>query len=288
MCGLTSEKSLATSNVLLTAVGTDSRLHGWSCPQARVPCTHAARGCPAVVTRATLSDHTQSCAFDALSSFFAVNDARFAAEEERSKTLAQTVDTLKVELGFVKTELDYARHSIEYLRKMIRDGFIGGLHSLPSSDDSADSVDDHVPNQALSLPVIDHDSNTPIGVPSTLPDVSTPRQDPPALANLHPDPHRASPQRATTGTSPSFDPAFPAWEGITHRAAADIQARERPLIPAADVLGAPPVRRRRTFADQVFDRLPAGMPVDQAVRRLMRVSAQLAEGMDSMERRNEM
>lgn len=276
------------TKIALIVAGTDRRLHRWSCPEAKVLCTHAARGCAAIITRAGLSEHIQSCPFEAISSYFAMNDARFAAVEERGTELSQTVDALYVELDLVKGELDFARQKIEYLAEMIRHGRVGGSVPRPATD-PADSVVGLDLSQTLPVPGDGSGFTTPLNVPFVLPDVLTLHQDPSTPVEPRATPFRTSSPRPWVGLSPIQESGFPTWAGITPRAAADIQARQRPLIRSPNLLGPPTsMRWRRTFGDRVFDQLPPDMPVDQAVRHLMHVSAELAEGMDSMERRNEM
>ena len=77
----------------------------------------------------------------------------------------------------------------------------------------------------------------------------------------------------TLGTNPLFS-------GITHRAAADINAARR-------VLFSPPFGSHQAYADFAFNRLPPGMSPDETINALRRVVVQLAAGLDTMERRNE-
>ncbi|BEI93722.1 uncharacterized protein CcaverHIS019_0601810 [Cutaneotrichosporon cavernicola] len=77
---------------------TMAHVHRWVCTKAPVPCTQSSRGCTAIVPRDELESHLKTCPFEALSSFFKVNDARFATLERRQEELSAENEGLRAQL----------------------------------------------------------------------------------------------------------------------------------------------------------------------------------------------
>ena len=283
----------------LNPVGEEGRLHAWSCPQALVPCTHAFRGCAAIVPRIELDTHVRSCLYTALSGWFEQSDARDLAQEQRTSRIEAKVAELGERLIATAQELAQATRTIAILRAVLSglmegtDGVeptaggarasaaaLGLLHE--NSEFAADragtmaldrlSLDEEVPETWLQIP-------PPISVGY--------RQ---SRGRSHSRPTGDSEAERTDAVSPENSPTSPAWAGITHRAAADIQASSQPpqLLSSPDLLSSSPAHQPRSFAVDVISSLPIDLPVDAALPALIESTARLAAEMDRMERRGQM
>lgn len=293
------------------------RIHAWTCARAPVPCTHTSRGCPSIVPRESLSAHLRTCPFESLSSFFEVNGARYKAFEDRANTLEGAVRGLQIELAATKADLANARHTLAYLRGRVRDTWVqrGPPSNLPFSEDDpifadffpppSSSLGMSAPAALTPVPLPDRgveDPTTPQNAPRELPSIATPRgsAERPVRPSLSPPAEILAPSApvlATSAGSPRSPPrsvASPAETaairpGITDRAAADIHAAQtQPSgFASQNILSSDGNEARESYADEVFERLPVGMPPDRALTSLMRLTARLALGMDRIERRSQ-
>lgn len=284
----------------LNPVGEEGPLHVWSCPQALVPCTHAFRGCAAIVPRIELDTHVRSCLYTALSGWFEQSDARDLAQEQRASRIEAKVAELGERLIATAQELAQATRTIAILRAVLSglmegtDGVeptaggarasaaaLGLLHE--NSEFAADragtmaldrlSLDEEVPETRLQIPypiLVGHRQSRGRAHPRPAGDLST--------------------EQRTDTVSPENSSTSPAWAGITHRAAADIQASSQPpqLLSSPDLLSSSPAHRPRSFAVDVISSLPIDLPVDAALPAHIESTARLAAEMDRMERRGQM
>ncbi|WWC71894.1 uncharacterized protein I206_105853 [Kwoniella pini CBS 10737] len=268
-CQVSSTKCELCDEIL----GKDTPRHHWICPKKNVACPHGTRGCPAIIARSALQTHLDACPFEALSGFFEQNDARLRLLEQRNETLQAEIDLLKVEMqssDVGRAESWNTRHTGNPF------GF-----SIPSTTDSTspwldlDHPDINFSAQEVSSP-------------------STPTTHVQALSennNLNREPRLAIPANQsdqsnhtpTTPNSPSH--ASPqtqaAYPGVTTRAAADL-ARQRSMV-------IPTFGSHQSYADWTFNRLSSSnMPnIQDAIHALRDSVCQLAGGLDTMERRNE-
>jgi hypothetical protein len=88
------------------------REHLESCPSTMVNCPSSTHGCSTVVKRCDLPAHTSQCPFQALSSFFALNDARLAVRTRDQERLVSQVERLEAELQVARRETEEARRSL--------------------------------------------------------------------------------------------------------------------------------------------------------------------------------
>jgi hypothetical protein len=235
------------------SVNTSQALHQWSCPSARVPCTHTIRGCPAIITRSDLASHLKACPFEAMSFFFKTNDARIKSMEDKQESLAREVVSLRSDLQGQR-----ALEGTNGWRSL------GSAHGSGARRNAA--VANSPPPAPEPLPPSPYIPNTSVEVPG--PSHSLPSS-PPQWSN--------SPGRLdATGSPPP--------NGFTPRAAADFAASRS--------LFSPSFGSRQSFADWAFHHLtdptpPTLVALEAVVGRLKRVVLQLAAGLDTMERRNE-
>ena len=284
----------------LNPVGEEGRHHAWSCPQALVPCTHASRGCAAIVPRIELDTHVRSCLYTALSGWFEQSDARDLAQEQRTSRIEAKVAELGERLIATAQELAQATRTIAILRAVLSglmegtdgaDPTAGGARASTVASsllhENSEPAADRAGTMALDRLSLDEE------VPESW--LSMPR----SLSVGHAESRGRSHSQATRGlgteqrtdaVSPENSPTSPVWAGITHRAAADIQASSQPpqLLSSPDLLNSSLAYRPRSFADDVISRLPTGLPVNTALPALIESTARLAAEMDRMERRGQM
>ncbi|KAG7098721.1 hypothetical protein E1B28_000634 [Marasmius oreades] len=79
------------------------------CQEITVACTHDIDGCAWEGKRSELSAHLTSCAYHAISGFFAINKARITALEDENAVLKRRVDTLEALLRMAGCELQAAK-----------------------------------------------------------------------------------------------------------------------------------------------------------------------------------
>jgi hypothetical protein len=255
------------------------------------------------VPRQELQAHLKTCLFETLSTFFEINDTRLKALETRIGSLESRLQSTQVELASTHSELMDARHHLIYLRSRVRDTWIsrGPPSNLPySEDDPLISGLFGPPALSSDLPLRE-DPTTPQSRFRDLPEVGgTPRASAPIVIQP-PSPQSVTeiPSPDTTGLDLSTESASPqgrssrplseaaGQHGITARAAADISAQNQPTRFSTQGLLTEQDDRRQSYADEVFERLPIGLPTDQSISSLMRITARLALGMDRIERRSQ-
>lgn len=234
-------------------------LHQWSCAAARVPCTHTARGCPAVISRSDLSPHLETCPFEAMSAFFIANDARFKEMEEKQRQLTMEVEQMRASLGATRLSGDYATRSAIVLgQSAVED-------EIPAGPDRGGS--------GLAAPRRQPDDPPRSAQPFLPPSTSRPSTAGPTVSGTAASPH--SSPRASRRDNES---------GMTERAAADMTVSRS--------LFSPSFGSQQSYADRAFHHLSEPVPstlaaLQSSVTRLRHVVMQLASGLDRMERRNE-
>lgn len=288
--------------------------HIWSCPKAPVACPHTTRGCAIQVPREDLASHLQSCTFEHLSAFFTMNDARHQSAEDRLTALESTVTNLEMELAATKADLANARYTIAFLRGKARDSWIGNgpPTSLPFSEDDPIFADFFPPPMAPSTPTAPAATAAP---DRQAEDPTTPQNRPRELPSISDDPRASVPlpiQRAVSPSTSILAPPIPSLStspgspnstarspatpnatapsrpGITDRAAADIRAQAMPRgFSSHDFMSGDASEPRQSYADEVFERLPVGLPPPQAMPAVFRILVRLALGMDRIERRSQ-
>ncbi|TYJ58444.1 hypothetical protein B9479_000650 [Cryptococcus floricola] len=238
-------------------LGADSHMHKWRCTKVQAPCPHAHRGCSSIIPRADIEAHLTTCPFEAFSEFFDVNETRF-------KSLEVKVESLQSELESVRSHLRRVEGNVDVVSR-VRNTSGGGL-PWP-----APQVDPIVPvpgRQSTTAP----DSGSPR--PEALPLPPSPTPVTPTLTNPTPGP--ATPTPARNPQRLSFGSSLPTTRpDMTH---------QRSLV-------APSFGSHQSYADWAFNRLggsDTGVGSwDDVLNALRGVVVQLAAGLDSMERRNE-
>ena len=76
----------------------DRKQHAWACPRAKIPCTHARRGCAAIIPRADLSSHLRNCIYEQLVPYFAKQEAEVARINERAEHIQQEFRALQAQV----------------------------------------------------------------------------------------------------------------------------------------------------------------------------------------------
>nr|XP_019044268.1 hypothetical protein I302_07552 [Kwoniella bestiolae CBS 10118]OCF23198.1 hypothetical protein I302_07552 [Kwoniella bestiolae CBS 10118] len=260
-------------------LGSNKNTHQWTCPQVRVSCPHTPRGCPGIIPRSDLQTHLNACPFEALSTFFEQNDARFRLLEQKNETLQAEVDLLKAELSSTRRN-DTRQPGLGYQGLWGIRGNAGLNHSTSQPNFSITTDP-----PTLSIP---QDSDVTMTTNQNSP--STPLAQTRGLQPLSPNNTDTTPRlsipvpQLQSGYSPiSSSPQYSdsTYQGITARAAADL-AHHRSMV-------APSFGSHQSYADWAFNRLSSNnMPsVEDAIHALRASVLQLAGGMDTMERRNE-
>ncbi|WWC64460.1 uncharacterized protein I303_107070 [Kwoniella dejecticola CBS 10117] len=262
-------------------IGHDSLHHRWTCPRVRVACPHVTRGCPAIIPRSELQNHLKTCSFEALSAFFEQNDARFRLLEQKNETLQAEVDLLKTELR--SSNSGNGRPPQLWGSRVRPHSFIPEdlsptaptAHWLDLAPPQIDVLSEESPSPPTpTVPV------NPSGQTLNNDSETTPRLTIPPAQNRHG-------QTASSPTSPVSPRPSPqthsasAYPGVTARAAADL-AHQRSMV-------APSFGSHQSYADWTFNRLSShNMPnIEDAIMALRDSVLQLAGGIDTMERRNE-
>lgn len=222
--------------------------------------------------------------------------------EDRNLAMAQSVEMFREELNIVKAELGYAKHSIGHLLRIIRESRTA--RAREGSEDVRIPLSLELPSPGGPERI--SGSTFPTTPPRSAMDVSSPilGDTEASVGGSVGGPVRGQESDLSTATSDSrhiVPPSLTAqatrtadlsttWRGITDRAAADILASEQlfNFLGPPDPLGASTDARQRTFADDITDRLPTGLPVERAVPALIETSARLAAELDRMERRGQM
>ncbi|KAJ7188085.1 hypothetical protein C8R46DRAFT_1183731 [Mycena filopes] len=110
--------------------------HNIICPEAIVPCPQESNGCAWTGPRSTLASlHTQSCPYEAIKGFFAVNATKLERITEENLLLRHKVDTLEGHLQSTKRELQSAKTA---LGPWYRSDGVYAYSGRPSSDLPAD------------------------------------------------------------------------------------------------------------------------------------------------------
>ncbi|WWC91595.1 uncharacterized protein L201_006541 [Kwoniella dendrophila CBS 6074] len=255
----------------------DKQHHRWTCPAIRVACPHSNRGCPAIIARNELQDHLSNCPFEALSGFFEQNDARLRLLEQKNETLQAELELMKAEMTNMRVS-DTSRLSRSY------EG-ASGLGSASWSDPirqpginmpSPAQVPSSTTSPSTPLTNAEH-SQTP-AITNQSQD-TTPRLAIPTLQPSIPISNTSSPISPLSSSSTRYTDAL--YSGITARAAADL-SHQRSLVALS-------FASHQSYADWAFNRLSSHnmLNVEDAVQALRSSIIQLAGGMDTMERRNE-
>ncbi|ORY26702.1 hypothetical protein BCR39DRAFT_252279 [Naematelia encephala] len=297
-------------------LGASKHLHGWSCPLAHVPCTHSSRGCPSLIARKDLDTHLASCPFEAMSSFFTMNDARFKALEERNDALESEVGRLRAELRDVRGNVSVARMSLGSLWRRDVDGPWARNLQVPRP-----TRDDPVPEEP-------NENNTTLpqdlagSSPSTLP--SSDSQ--PSSVNNQPSLVDSQPSRLipsltpraaldfsavlrsrpfssiSTSTTPSEASDVSEFlrsgqlssSSYSHRLAAPTSSFGQHSSSSSSTSTSSSSSPSQSHAEYAFSRLSlstgpgaATQGLDEILNGLRAVVVNLAAGLDTMERRNE-
>lgn len=186
-----------------------------------------------------------------MSAFFIANDARFQAMEERQEMLIKEITSLRSDL-----QVERALAGANGWRS------VGSAHPIDAGD--------FVPG-----------SPTDAGIPLSDPSLLAENANPGRRGSTPHSPEIVSPIPSTNSRRVLSGPPPP---GITPRAAADFAAPRS--------LFSPSFGSRQSYADWAFNHLADPAPstlvgFEAAVTRLKRVVLQLAAGLDTMERRNE-
>lgn len=273
-------------------------MHRWVCHKVRVPCSHSERGCNVITTRSQLSAHLSQCPFEALSTFFSNNDARFEALEDRVKRAS---DWNKALSSRVK-KLEERNKALVRHVKVLTDRLVEVCGDTMTRDVQAYLRGDDIAPRGIA----GHRFESPNRVEdlNTIPPVD--RTEPEFLFDARPRPVAASSTTNPTahlGVLGHLDDAILAALYDDERESEeegedDDNASEAGNggAPAAAPVNTTPTTRQppsfglvphQSFADYVFTRLSRG--VDQTSLRALRgIVMHLAGGMDDMERRNEM
>ncbi|WVQ73093.1 hypothetical protein IAR50_002656 [Cryptococcus sp. DSM 104548] len=246
------DQSTESCDLCGETLGSDSHMHKWRCTQVLVACPHSNRGCSSIVPRASVESHLATCPFEAFSDFFDMNETRF-------KKLESKVDSLQSELESMRNHLRRVEGDVEVVSRVRRTS--GGGLSWPAPQVEPMSVLSTAP-----------ESGSPR--PETLPLPPSPSPITPTLSNPTPGP--ATPTPAARNPPPlSFRSSLP---------------NARPDLTHQRSLTAPSFGSHQSYADWAFNRLGGsntGGGWDEVLNALRGVVVQLAAGMDSMERRNE-
>nr|ODN99961.1 E3 ubiquitin-protein ligase NRDP1 [Cryptococcus depauperatus CBS 7855] len=234
-------------------LGSDSHMHKWKCPLIRIPCPHSHRGCSSIIPRSDLTSHLSTCPFEAFSGFFEMNDARLKALEARTEGLESELDSLRAHLRRIEGNVEVA----------------GRLGQATDANRSS--------RWNWTAPLVEPMSeaaanvSTPRADVAPLPTSSSPRT--PTLSN--PSTNTPVASASTAERSPTLNPPAAARPNLAHY-------HHRSLI-------APSFGSHQSYADWAFNRLSgnSGGGWDDVMNRLRGVVVQLAAGLDSMERRNE-
>lgn len=250
-----------------STVTVQPQLHKWTCHAVLIACTHAPRGCPAIITRSALASHLASCPFEALGAFFDVNDARLKRMEERQNELSSQVDHLKRELNRTR--------QASMQRQAVEQSFTG----VSSPLDVAILRGVLAPGGQAGAPRARGGSNSPTGSGQGLAGAGAGNGAAPA---------------GGISVSRAFSASMAGGGLTTSFATGRYDERSRPPAP---VLGngrnmfSPSFGSHQTFADWAFQRLsdvPRGTDGgEDLVLEMRAVLLHLASALDSMERRNE-
>ncbi|KAK7005644.1 TRAF-type zinc finger protein [Favolaschia claudopus] len=91
----------------------DLASHKPICPEAIVPCPQASNGCGWSGPRVTLtSSHQESCPYEAIKGFFALNNIKFAQVTEENLILRHKIGALESSLQIAKRDLQSAKTAL--------------------------------------------------------------------------------------------------------------------------------------------------------------------------------
>ncbi|EJD02897.1 uncharacterized protein FOMMEDRAFT_168016 [Fomitiporia mediterranea MF3/22] len=86
--------------------------HTATCPEVLVACMHSAHGCPWNGRRRCLPEHLQSCSYEAIKGFFAVNDTLLSALRDENTVLRQNLNNAETSIHVLRRELAIARRAL--------------------------------------------------------------------------------------------------------------------------------------------------------------------------------
>lgn len=87
---------------------------------APAPCSQASNGCPWKDQRSLLSKHLETCPFEAIKSFFVLNDARVSAESAMRREADIKVEQLQDDVVSLRRDLDGTKKQLEDARQVSR------------------------------------------------------------------------------------------------------------------------------------------------------------------------
>ncbi|OXG29375.1 E3 ubiquitin-protein ligase NRDP1 [Cryptococcus neoformans Bt15] len=229
-------------------MGPDAHMHKWQCPLVRIPCLHSTRGCSSIIPRSDLQAHLSICPFEAFSGFFEMNDARL-------KSLISRAESLEEELEHMREHLKRMEGNVEAMGNMRRETSDGWRWREVGRMGLGDTPPSVTPNHS--------DPQTPPTIYSS----------PPTPTPFHP-----SPPPVISSTSPNIS-ILPSGG-----ARPDLAPHHHRSIVA------PSFGSHQSYADWTFSRLSGNagnVGWEEVINGLRTVVIQLASGLDSMERRNE-
>lgn len=223
-------------------------MHKWQCPLVRIPCLHSTRGCSSIIPRSDLQAHLSICPFEAFSGFLEMNDARL-------KSLISRAESLEEELEHMREHLKRMEGNVEAMGNMRRETSDGWRWREVGRMGLGDTPPSITPNHS--------DPQTPPIIYSSPPT---------------PTPFHSSPPPVISSTSPNIS-ILPAGG-----ARPDLAPHHHRSIVA------PSFGSHQSYADWTFSRLPGNagnVGWEEVINGLRTLVIQLASGLDSMERRNE-
>ena len=228
-----------------------------------------------------------ACPFEALSSFFEINDARLEALQVRNDELTAELERLRSDLDTVRANVPRQTFGDRWRAAGL--GGLGGVAGLrvlggfpeptevptPPAGDRLPSTSQQSPTGLA--PAIEIQPPPTASPPSQSRDPASPTTSPAVSPNqvirLHPNALLTSHSERPLQLSPS-DP-------ITNRAANDMRiASNRSQL-------FPPTAPINSVADYAFQQLSPDASTDESIAALRSVAVRLAAGIDQMERRQE-
>lgn len=87
-------------------------MHLEVCPEVTVPCLQSLNGCPWSGPRCDITGHTETCPYERIKGFFAINNTRLGTLETENANLRRQVSGLEAALAAVRRDVDNAKTSL--------------------------------------------------------------------------------------------------------------------------------------------------------------------------------